>query len=212
MKLAGHYREYPFSYFLVSMLAVIVLSPLAEGRHGGVIFIQMLFTAMMAAAVYAASARRGHQLIALGLAIPWLFLSWLGELGIMAVPVLLSRGPVIAMSVFVGFVILRRLTTAQKIGVDIMAGAIGLYLLIAMSWAMSFVVIETLAPGSFAGGGTPITWSEALYFSLTTITTLGYGDITPASAFAGIWSTMGAVTGVLYVAVLIARLATLFKA
>ena len=48
-------------------------------------------------------------------------------------------------------------------------------------------------------------------FSLTTVTTLGYGDITPISPVARIWATLEAVTGVLYIAVLVARLVSLYR-
>lgn len=211
MKLALHYRNQPFSYFFISMLALILLSPLVEGHRYGVIFIQILFTLMMATAVYAASERRSHQIVALGLAVPWLFLSWLGKLGIMAVPVLVPSGLVIILNIFVGCVIFQRVATVHEIDHNILAGGLGLYLLIAVSWAMSFVLIEALIPGSFAAGETSIPWHKYLYFSLTTITTLGYGDILPTSPFARIWSTMEAVTGVLYIAVLVARLVSLLR-
>ncbi len=50
-----------------------------------------------------------------------------------------------------------------------------------------------------------------LYFSLTTLTTFGYGDIHPATPVAGVWSTLEAVTGVLYIAVFVARLVSLYR-
>ena len=74
-------------------------------------------------------------------------------------------------------------------------------------------MLETLSPGSFTNVGPmeTITSNQFLYYSLTTITTLGYGDITPATPFARIWSTMEAVTGVFYMAVLVARLVSLYR-
>jgi voltage-gated potassium channel Kch len=52
---------------------------------------------------------------------------------------------------------------------------------------------------------------QFLYFSLTTLTTLGYGDITPLSPFAQIWSTLEAVVGTLYIALLVARLVGMYQ-
>ena len=54
-------------------------------------------------------------------------------------------------------------------------------------------------------------WTQFLYFSLTTLTTLGYGDITPINPFARIWATLEAVVGTLYVAILVARLVSLYR-
>ena len=166
---------------------------------------------MMAAAVYAASARRNHQFIALLLAVPWIFLTWLDEFGLVAAPVVVLGGLVIALNIFVGCVIFHRVATAEEIDLNILVGGLSLYLLIAVNWAVSYDVIEALAPGSFAAGDTPVPWHKFLYFSLTTITTLGYGDILPIRPFARIWATMEAVTGVLYVAVLVARLVSLYR-
>ena len=116
-----------------------------------------------------------------------------------------------ALNFFVGAIILYKVSTAPKIDLDILSGALGLYLLIAITWAVSFAVIEILAPGSFVAGETPIHWSRYLYFSLTTMTTLGYGDLVPTGSFARIWATMEAVTGTLYIAVLVARLVGLYR-
>ncbi len=60
-------------------------------------------------------------------------------------------------------------------------------------------------------GGLPLFQPDYLYFSLTTMTTLGYGDIAPLKPFARIWSTLEAVTGTLYSALLIARLVGLYR-
>jgi voltage-gated potassium channel Kch len=81
---------------------------------------------------------------------------------------------------------------------------------LALAWAVSFQLLDTLAAGSFttelAGN-----FSTALYFSLATVTTLGYGDVTPVAPFARIWAVLEAVVGLLYVAVLIARLVADFR-
>jgi hypothetical protein len=50
-----------------------------------------------------------------------------------------------------------------------------------------------------------------VYFSFTTLTTLGYGDITPVSYTAKMWSITEAVTGVMFIAVMISRLIALLK-
>ncbi len=118
---------------------------------------------------------------------------------------------IVALNIFVGCIILRNVTLAREVNLNILSGALGLYLLIAINWAVSYGIIEALIPGSLTAGETPSLWHKYLYFSLTTITTLGYGDILPATSFARIWATMEAVTGVLYIAILVARLVSLYK-
>lgn len=211
MKILDHYRGMPFLYFFLSMLALILLSPLVEASYYGGWVVRILFTIMMAAAVYAASGRRSYRLIAFSLAVPWLVIAWLSDkIGLVETDVVQNM-LIISLNIFVGCIILAKVIQAREVTLNILTGALGLYLLIAINWAVSYGMIEALMPGSFSAGGVPIPWHKFLYFSLTTITTLGYGDILPSGAFAQIWATMEAVTGVLYIAVLVARLVSLYK-
>jgi hypothetical protein len=84
-------------------------------------------------------------------------------------------------------------------------GAMSVYLLLGVTWALVFGALHRLAPGSFEGLSTASP-SEFLYFSFVTLATLGYGDITPVHPIARTVVYLEAVVGQLYVAVLIASL------
>ena len=75
------------------------------------------------------------------------------------------------------------------------------------------MVLLWFNPDSFQiPGGTPETEAlHMLYYSYVTLTTLGYGDVLPLTLTARIWSAAEAVTGVLYLAVLVARLVGMYK-
>jgi hypothetical protein len=89
-------------------------------------------------------------------------------------------------------------------------GLVNLYLLLGMFYFAIFDFIETVQPGSFLETGLPgpnaISRHSLLYLSLVTLTTLGYGDIVPISQPARIMAALEAVTGVLYIAITVARL------
>ena len=93
-------------------------------------------------------------------------------------------------------------------------GAIALYLLIAVLFAFLYALAEELAPGAFT---MPADWSRGAsssgeafyYFSIVTLTTVGFGDITPVSPFVRSLVMIEALIGQLYPAILIARLVTL---
>jgi len=97
-------------------------------------------------------------------------------------------------------------------------GAIAAYLLIALVWAFGYLLIEFLIPGAFHfPEKLPRIDSLGLlrtfyYFSISTLTTLGYGDVTPVHLFARNLAMMEALIGQLYPAILIARLVTLYVA
>ncbi|NDR55034.1 potassium channel family protein [Aliiruegeria sabulilitoris] len=96
--------------------------------------------------------------------------------------------------------------------VETLLGAIFGYLLLGMAWAMLYVQIERNFPGSFAMPEGADIWSTMLYFSLVTLTTLGYGDILPNSSLAMMSAGFEAVVGVLYIAVMVGSIVGNLKA
>jgi len=88
--------------------------------------------------------------------------------------------------------------------------SVSIYFLIAMCWFSLDNVINKVHPGSFAVNGIPLPAgvhpSILLYFSLATLTTLGYGDIIPLTSVARMFAALEAAVGVLYIAITVARL------
>ena len=88
-------------------------------------------------------------------------------------------------------------------------GAICIYLLLGMIWALMYLLIAEAVPGAF-NGLHQAPWYENFsalsYFSFVTLTTLGYGDISPRLAIPQFLAYMEAVVGVLYIAILVASL------
>ena len=88
-------------------------------------------------------------------------------------------------------------------------GAICIYMLLGLIWAMLYLLIAEAIPDSF-NGVSHAPWLDnfatAVYFSFVTITTLGYGDISPATPLARFLVYMEAIVGVFYMAILVASL------
>ncbi|MDH5245566.1 MAG: ion channel [Betaproteobacteria bacterium] len=93
---------------------------------------------------------------------------------------------------------------------DRVFGAIVLYLLLGLVWGVIYATIEMHAPGSFAGTlRLDERLSDWVYYSFVTLTTVGYGDITPLSMAARAIAMLEALVGQLYPAIIIARLVSL---
>ena len=108
---------------------------------------------------------------------------------------------------------LKEVALENVISVNRLVGAVCVYLLLGVIWAVAYSVLDILAPGSFHDFSLVEgqAWdSEWLYFSFVTMTTLGYGDITPASATGKALAYMQAVFGQLYVAILVAGLVSAY--
>ena len=95
------------------------------------------------------------------------------------------------------------------IDINRLVGAACIYLLSGSMWGIVYFLLSVISPGSFVGI-TGETWSEQLneftYHSFVTLTTLGYGDITPVAPVARTLNYLEAVLGQLYLTVLVASL------
>ena len=97
----------------------------------------------------------------------------------------------------------------DRVDINKIIGAVCIYILLALLWAIIFMLIEILSPGSFSGISSDLKhhkFSEFLYFSIVTLTTLGYGDVTPISPFARMVALLETIVGVFYIAILVATL------
>ena len=105
-------------------------------------------------------------------------------------------------------VVLARYTFgARTVMTDVLISATSLYLVIGSGFAAVLALIEWCVPGSFvASSGAAIDWQQMVYFSYVTLTTLGYGDITPVGFYAQSFVAFEAIGGTLYTVMLLSRL------
>jgi hypothetical protein len=113
-------------------------------------------------------------------------------------------------------VVLAYIFRSQRVTLDVILGAVTVYLLIALLFATIYNVALQLDPQSFRfpewikPGSVEVLRTEMLYFSLVTLATLGYGDILPTSPFTQMLAVLEAVIGQFFMAVLVAWLVGMF--
>lgn len=210
---AGH-----FGWLLLALLALLAISSIAKPSESAFHPLSLAFSATLAAGVYSAGRRRRVLVTALALAIPALAFEWLANYvptTRMVVTNLVLLGGFVA---FVAAVIFSEVLREERVSLDTIFGGIAIYLLIGLGWSLGYAVIEHLAPGSYPFANVPLQelrstrealFPELVYFSFVTMTTLGYGDMVPASQPARVFAVFEAVVGQLYVAIFIARLVAL---
>jgi len=191
--------------FLAAPLAaqgVAIARPIAETLVLAVVVIVVLL-----------SHRRGAILaILLGLVAVLTSLSFGKELSSVAASVLRRGGNVITFSALT-WVMAHAVYAPGRITLRRLQGAVVVYLNLAVIFADAFSLIWDLNPIAFANlpapTGGPDELTTMLYFSLTTLTTTGYGDIVPVSPFARSMANLESIVGQFYLAITVARLVTL---
>jgi hypothetical protein len=105
----------------------------------------------------------------------------------------------------------QRLINADRVDAELLCGALGAYLLLGVFWAETYEIIDLAVPAAFTRpDGVSPSPSALFYFSFTTLTTTGYGDITAVNPVVRVWSIFEAIIGTMYNATVIARLVSLY--
>ena len=206
-RLAQMLQQRCFLLFL-ALLALLVAMPfLVETVHGRVL-VGLLNVIVLVTAVAAVERSRLSLVIACLLGLPTLAFQILALRSGLAGHFALSWGFGAAFYAFtlvhlMHYVLRRDMMTADKL-----YGAVAAYIMVAIMWAFLYGVLQYFYPGAYALHGMPKTldMAELIFFSFTAITTAGFGDITPVLVQSRFLTILEMVTGVMYVAILIARL------
>ena len=205
-------RAYQILFFtlLFSVLVLVLFSPW-PALHAAA---EILTGVVLISAALVASIGSRHFLLILGAGVV-MFISHvantlfdLGGLG------LATRGLVVSFIVILSVVLARDVFFRREtVDAQVIYGAMSLYLLIGFCFGYAFAAAERLNPGSIlglSGAAVDTQLFEFYYFSVVTLTTLGYGDMTPISPVARGLAMVEALLGQIYLAVAIARVVAMY--
>ena len=196
------------SFFLLLLVAVgFVLPSLGFGRDDTKLYSDIAFSLMLISGVAIAWGRRKLFLLAGFVGSAALAVRWMAFFTPTPVLQLWADEWSLAATLVIAIVLLLQVFRDGPVSLVRIQGAIAVYLLFGMGWAHAYHITEILHPGSFNITGGPlanaIDWA---YFSFVTLSTVGYGDITPVRPIARTLAVGEALTGQLYLAITIARL------
>ncbi|MBT8378683.1 MAG: hypothetical protein KJN64_05605 [Ignavibacteria bacterium] len=211
-----------FFYLFCAITLYLIVSPFFEGENFKDVLMSLLFTSILFAGIYAISTNKKHLITAIILG-GFAFLGiWYGAVvepsgGFGLALVIVAVICQIAFIVYVITLILSNILLIKTVTSDTIYGAVSIYLLIGLAFTLFYLLIEFLQPGSFyindvQNLNSQIDQFDIIYFSFTSLTTLGFGDITPVTSIARITSIIEAMLGVFYLAILIARFVGIFIA
>lgn len=198
---------------LITLIVLLVVqSFLSNESYFQRALFNILFLAVVLSAIRTLSESRIRLVAAMTAGIIAYALSWLAEAhpSITLAAVTDACYIVVFASLFIALA--ESVFRDGPIDLNRIVGAVSIYLVLGLIWAFVYSMLETIQPGSFKFARQEIDDAqmnlvgEFIYFSIVTLTTLGYGDIAPLSRPARMSATLEAVTGQLYVAIVIARL------
>ncbi len=211
-----------YSFLLVALVLMFAVDPLVSDRMAARAVMD-LFTVLVLFSGAAALGNRGIAwIIALCIIAPELIamaLGWSvdgqGSLGNGPAGTLRAAAA-IAFFAYMAGVIFRDLVRGNNITGDAICGAMCVYLMLGLVWAFGYLLIAHFVPGSFEVSGQFVAvtspddsrevFALLTYFSFVTLTTLGFGDISPVSEIARTACWLEAITGQLFLATFVAGL------
>ena len=213
-------REYRHAVLLATLLSLYIINPFVQAlfsSHPALILLDLLVSTTLLTATYAVHRNKRALLVAAIFAGPAIAGRWASYAVHSDWPFILSHCFGFFFLAFTGGAILLNVLRSVRVTGDIVNGAVCVYMLVSLAWAFLFSLLEVLQPGSFnlpeisAGPLDSATMdvhrlSIFMYYSLVTLTTLGYGDITPVTLLARNLAALEAIMGQLYIAILVARL------
>ncbi len=204
---------------LASLVLLLVALPIGQMVMGGTPHFPLLLALVLLAAVFVNSHQKWIFGVALvvgvGAALGTLVGDLTGSLSARVTAEMLGLG----LLGFTSLVMLNSLIQTDHVSTDTIVGGICVYLLLGLCFALAFTLMTEWAPGSFVYDGEAVVREVAqpsrhmtrlLYFSFVTLTTLGYGDLTPATDLAQMLAVSEAVIGQLYLTIFVARLVALY--
>jgi voltage-gated potassium channel len=197
---------------LICLIVMILFFPVLSFHR--VLMKNILFTAIVLFGTFSLDFAKRAQKILIASGTVTICLTWLDHFFPTHVLDLVFSFSFFFFNLFIVVFMVRHIAESKKVNITIIMNSINGYLLIGILGAVLLAMAELLQKSLYHldtgainfAGGTAKGFHDFLYFSFVTLTTLGYGDVTPVSAFAKSVTLIIAVTGQLYLTILIAML------
>jgi len=210
------FQRFSTVQLLIALAVLLMSAPFVEELEGGHLILSVLFSLVLLAGVFAVADRKRTLAIALILAVPAITARWINHFRPNLVhPAVFLVCALLLLAFVIGH-LLHFILRAPVVTVDVLCASIAAYLMLGLMWTVAYWLVDQVTPGGAFSFNTErgvhsMNGFTGFYFSFITLSTVGYGDITPVSRAARWLAAMEAMTGLLYVAVLIARLVSLYS-
>ncbi len=213
VQVLGHQR-----YLALSLLAFLCIAPFTHDREAGArLLTYAVLTLVFITGPLAVARTRGQLIATVALALLVLLTGIASARGEFEASYQYSlMAGIVFFSFLAGLLVRELLVRSTVVNSETLWGAINVYILIGLCFAFWYAALAVFEPELFSGNFMDEAHRNQLmgfvYFSFVTLTTLGYGDITPSVTWVATLNYVEAIIGQLYVAIVIARLVSLYLA
>lgn len=200
-------------FLLPSLLLLFILFPFLETSAFGNVIRDIITSAVLLLGMSAVTQNRQTQIIAVIIASLAIIFNWADHFTIDIHVIIAGFFFNGLFLIFIAWLLLFNVLKEKRVTIDTINRSVCVYFLIGLFFAFIYALIEQLCPGSFNGlkdasqiGHGIVSVAELAYYSFSTMTSTGFGDILPRSSLARSISVLEAILGQLYIAILIARL------
>ena len=199
-------------YLFVLLLALVAVVPFIEPTPSGRLLIGGINVFLVVATVATVGRTVLSFVIVLLLGVPALAFQYAGITSGAPEPLAMAWGFGAALYTVTVTYLLRYVFQPEVMTADKLYGAAAAYLMLGVLWSYVYSIVDHVYPRSFAVGGqpAPLPPIDSLYFSFTVLTSTGFGDIVPLGRQARAICIVEQLTGALFLAILIARLAGVY--
>ena len=204
-------REVNFSALLVGLLLILIGWPAAHEIFGHVegLYVQIAFTGLLVVGLWSFYKSRHWFIAGTILASASAITTVVNAFTPDDLLLFATKAILIAFYLMSLIIALRQVLLDDDIDLNRLTGAICVYLLFGFMFGLIHILVAWLLPGSYVGIGSPEAEDQEvnyMYYSFVTLTTLGYGDVSPIRPLARAVAYIEAVIGVFYVAILVGAL------
>lgn len=196
------------SYLLAGLMSLLVLLPILTSKEASPFWISSILTFILITGPLSVATRPFGFYLALILSLITLLHSWFGDAGGTSLISRIGQAATVSVFLLLGVQIFREYLLGNKeVHSETLVAAVNAYICMGIMYAFAYRFLLAYDPNAFSHdfSGT-ITFDICVYLSFVTMTTLGYGDITPMTSTGMVLTWTQALVGQLFIALTIARI------
>ncbi|RKY06050.1 MAG: hypothetical protein DRP56_08110 [Planctomycetota bacterium] len=203
-----HLLQNKFNYLLITEVVILIAYPLLQTSKMKLPIVPLLLLIAIAPALWVGLSRK----IFLAVFSVGVFAFLLNLVVSVTAKDLAEEGLLVLLTLYAVFfflaivILITKISSGATVSADTIKGGISIYFLLGLFWAILYMILLTFDLSALTNVSKETVGLDCYYYSFATLTTLGYGDITPVADYAKILAILEAVTGPVYLAIFVAQI------